>query len=196
MRNYTKLFSFMILLLSFNSFLKPFILGQDEIISDNNKWVVSLGIFSGRPNPYYLLNNDEIDKIKGIISSKITLENVVVVKDREFNWSLLDVELSRYSTADPYSAAARSRIYVRVVDREGDTVHSYTILGCRILVYSNYGESEAVHEMADNELEKYLFELAYQKEEFSKNLLSPGEKEGILNALKSYIYEDSRRNRK
>jgi len=195
MRNYTKHFSFMILLLSFNSFLKPCILGQDEIISDNNKWVVSLGIFSGRPDPYYLLNNDEIDKVKEIISSKVTRANVISAKDGEINRSSLNMELSRYNTADTYSAAAFSRIYVHVNDREGNTVHSYTIFGCRILVYSNYGEAEAVHEMADNELEKYLFELAYQKEEFSKNLFA-GEKEGVLNTVKSYIYEDSRRNRK
>jgi len=195
MGKHMKLFSFMILLLSFLSFLQLCVMGQDGIISDSNKWVVSLGIFSGRQDPYYLLNNDEIDKVKGIISSKIAPANLLLEKDREIDLHSLNGELSRYNTVNLYNAAARSRIYIRVTDREGNTVHSYTILGCRILVYSNYGESEAVYEMADNELEKYLFELAYQKEEFSKNL-SPGEKEGILNTLKSVIYEDSRRNRK
>jgi len=79
MKNDTKFFGCVMLLLSFSLCWQPCVQGQEKIVSDNSKWKVSWQMFSGRPDPSYLLNDDEINRVKEIISRKVTRVNEIVV---------------------------------------------------------------------------------------------------------------------
>jgi len=168
-------------------------MAQEENTLDNNRWRVYLYVGEFR-YPYELLDN-EIVKVKEIISREVTRANEIALapdKDGKISFSALNDELRRYNGGDWF---AFSGISVRVIDSDGNIVCSYNVIGSRILVSSNDGEVSTLYEMDDNELEKYLVELASQKKEFSSDL-SPGEKDDILNRVKSVIYKDSRRNKK
>jgi len=189
MKTYIKLFGCIIL---FASFMCPCVWGQKKIVSDKTKWKVSFSLFSGERDPYYLLNNDEINKVKEIISREVTPANEVLEFDKDGKTNP-DWGLHRYDTPYPYLRLP-FRVSVIITDSEGNRM-PYDILGRRILVISNGGKTKTLHEMTDNKLEKYLLELAYKKEIPRDVYLSPKAKEQILNSFKSFIYEDSRRNR-
>jgi len=195
MRNDTKFFGYMMLLLLFSLCRQPCVQGQEKIVSDNSKWKVSWQMFSGRPDPSYLLNDDEIAKVKKIISREVTRANEIVVapdKDGKSSSSALNDELQRYSI---FWMSTFTGMGIDVMDGDGNRVCFYKITGSRILIYSFKDEVSTLYEMDDNELEKYLVELASQKKEFSA-YLSPEERDDILNKLKIFSYEDSRRNKK
>jgi hypothetical protein len=115
------------------------------------EWRVSVSIYSGRPDPFFLLNDNEINKIQKMISEERSRSTGVKVDDK--NLALL------------YHDHANESYFGVMISKRMDNniLELYHINGTHIRIWSEDGNSSYLYKMKNMDLEKYLIELGIKR---------------------------------
>ena len=159
-----------ILVLSMVFLIAPSAICEED---DENLWIVSFSLYSGRQDPHIRLNQGETEKIQNMIA--IGLREAVAVASDDPNphqgVTIFYSDLGGKTSYKGVRISVESRSDKRVLKL-------YPIAGRYLRIYSDDGNSSKLYKMIKAGIEKYLVDLGIQKSAFNLQ-----EQSVILNSI-------------
>ena len=140
-----------------------------SMASDQVKWDVNIGMYSGMKDPTYQLDNDEVNNLKKLINTEMKEASRIAADDKEKHQGRLKEYQQYHNPKSSYKG-----ILVRARDNSNELIEAYNISGKYIRVYSEDRQSSKLFKMKNNKIEEYLIQLANEKgatHEVEKNQL-------------------------
>ena len=142
-----------IILIVVNIILIP----QITMATDQLKWEALIGMYSGRENPSYKFETDEVNTFKNMINTKMKETSRIAANDKRKHQGK-GQEFAQYEPDSGYMGT-----HVIAVNNSNEIVEYYFISGKYIRVSSEGGSSSKLYKMQNNEIEEYLIQLANEK---------------------------------
>ena len=127
------------------------------IASDMDKWKVQINIYSGRINPEYQLDENEIIVFKNMLGTNME-QSVRVVDDNKDKHEGREKQYGQYIGNSFYKV-----IRITVTSDIKEYIELYEISGKYLRIYNDEGNSSKLYKLKNKDIEEYLINLAFQK---------------------------------